>query len=129
MRTLISDFRRGWEHTLLLAGRTRARRELLRSSDRALTDAGFSRELLEAGVGAWPWRIDDSITAARALHTARARRQAERRAIEELAAYSDAELTDLDIARADIGRKVREGRVGVETGLPSGHESERRQAA
>lgn len=60
---------------MLLASRARARRELLRYSDRALVDAGFSRELLETDVGAWPWRFDDdSAAAARAMHAARARR-------------------------------------------------------
>ena len=39
------------------AGLRRARRELLASSDRQLSDIGFSRELLEQGVKAWPWRV------------------------------------------------------------------------
>ena len=38
-------------------GRERARRELLNLNDRYLADLGFSRELLEEGVQAWPWRI------------------------------------------------------------------------
>ncbi len=36
--------------------RTRVREALLQSSDRMLEDAGFSRELIEQGVQAWPWR-------------------------------------------------------------------------
>jgi len=35
----------------------RLRQNLLDRDDRFLTDAGFSRELLEAGVHAWPWRV------------------------------------------------------------------------
>lgn len=40
--------------------RSRARRELLGRSDRLLADIGISRERLEAGVRAWPWRVDGS---------------------------------------------------------------------
>jgi uncharacterized protein YjiS (DUF1127 family) len=36
--------------------RSRLRQELLRWDARLLADAGFSRELLEDGVRAWPWR-------------------------------------------------------------------------
>lgn len=35
-----------------------ARRKLLARSDRLLADVGISRELLEDGVGAWPWRVE-----------------------------------------------------------------------
>ena len=38
--------------------RVRTLEVLLNSSDRLLEDAGFSRDLLEQGVDAWPWRID-----------------------------------------------------------------------
>jgi len=43
---------------LIYLAKDRARRELLMQSDRFLEDVGMSRELLEAGVHAWPWRID-----------------------------------------------------------------------
>lgn len=39
-------------------GRNVVRDELLSKDDRFLADIGISRELLEEGVGAWPWRID-----------------------------------------------------------------------
>ena len=39
-------------------GRKRALEILLNSSDRMLEDAGFSRELLEKGVHAWPWKSE-----------------------------------------------------------------------
>lgn len=39
--------------------RKRACEVLLRSSDRMLEDAGFSRELLEKGAAAWPWQATD----------------------------------------------------------------------
>ena len=35
--------------------RSRLRQELLRLDARLLEDAGYSRELLEDGVRAWPW--------------------------------------------------------------------------
>ena len=54
------------------AGRSRARRALLAQSDRSLADAGFSRTLLESGIGAWPWRIEaDEAPTASARATSR----------------------------------------------------------
>ena len=41
-----------------VSGRRRARRLLLSKTDRQLLDMGFSRELLEQGVKAWPWLSD-----------------------------------------------------------------------
>lgn len=38
--------------------RARTRNALLALSDRNLADAGFSRELLEKGVKAWPWKVE-----------------------------------------------------------------------
>ena len=48
------------------AERTRARLELLSCSDRQLADRGLSRELLEAGNDAWPWRAPDAAAPPRA---------------------------------------------------------------
>lgn len=45
-------------NTFELIGRNRVRHELLMMSDRNLKDIGFSRELLEKGVSAWPWRVE-----------------------------------------------------------------------
>ena len=44
-------------------GRERARRYLLGCSDRTLADAGFSRERLERGEHAWPWRLAETVPA------------------------------------------------------------------
>ena len=38
--------------------RGRVRRELLSRNDRLLNDIGVSRELLEQGVDAWPWKAN-----------------------------------------------------------------------
>lgn len=40
-------------------GRVKTREVLLTYSDRMLVDAGFSRELLESGVKAWPWHLPE----------------------------------------------------------------------
>ena len=45
-----------------LGGRRQARRALLAKSDRLLADMGFSRELLEQGVKAWPWLVAPETT-------------------------------------------------------------------
>lgn len=126
MKAVLHNIWARYERAMVGAGRARVRQELLRMSDRALLDAGFSRERLEAGVGAWPWRlVDDSAEAAAATRAERARREAERCALGELAACSDAELADLGIVRADIPRAVREGRVGVEVEASRGRDGDR----
>ena len=101
---------------LLNAGRARTRDVLLRQSDRTLADAGFSRELLLAGVRAWPWRAEGASDDAR---DAAELRERQRRAVRELRAMDDRELDDLAIARADIPRVVREGRAGIEVVRPA----------
>ena len=100
---------------LLNAGRARTRDVLLRQSDRTLADGGFSRELLLAGVRAWPWRAEGASDDAR---DAAELRERQRRAVRELQAMDDRELDDLAIARADIPRVVREGRAGIEVVHP-----------
>lgn len=40
------------------AARNRIRHDFLARGDRFLADIGVSRELLEDGVGAWPWTVD-----------------------------------------------------------------------
>lgn len=41
------------------AGYSRARKELLKLSDKQLDDLGFSRGLLMRGVSAYPWREEE----------------------------------------------------------------------
>lgn len=98
--------------------RRRTLEELLRRDDRMLADAGFSRELLLEGVSAWPWRHDAAL-AADARDAARMR-DSQRRAVRELQSMNDRELADLDIARVDIPRAVREGRRGIEMPVDGG---------
>jgi len=103
---------------IINAGRTRAREHLLAQNDRLLEDAGFSRELLELGNRAWPWRVDDGLTAATVFRPEHERLAVRERAVldatRELSRLSDAELADLDIARSDIADAVRHGRPGHE---------------
>lgn len=103
-------------------GRSRTREVLLRQSDRTLEDAGFCRELLSQGVQAWPWRRDDAFEDARDVALFR---QSQSRAIAELQAMNDRELADLSVARADIPRAVREGRVGIDVPVEIADRDER----
>ena len=105
-------------------GHERVRLSLLGMSDRQLTDAGFSRELLLMGSKAWPWRApqDDwqqrfKFDSASTLETVSTRESAKniseadvQLAIEELDAYSDQELNDLGLTRGTIEYAVRYGR-------------------
>ena len=91
--------------------RSRLRKDLLRLDARLLADAGYSRELLEAGVRAFPWRLPAEPPAAPAL--ARVLSDAEyHAAVAELESYSDLELQDLGLSRAAIPEAVRHGRPG-----------------
>ena len=75
--TMIHAFRSRCEGVAEWVRRDAARRRLLRMGDRALADMNFSRERLEAGVGAWPWRVEDDATEAPApVGAARAPRSA-----------------------------------------------------
>jgi uncharacterized protein YjiS (DUF1127 family) len=94
--------------------RSRLRHDLLRLDARLLADAGFSRELVEAGVRAWPWRAPTEPPAALgSRHLGRQPMEAEyRAAIAELESYSDTDLMDLGLSRAAIPEAVRNGRPG-----------------
>jgi uncharacterized protein YjiS (DUF1127 family) len=94
--------------------RSRLRKDLLRLDPRLLEDAGFSRELVEAGFRAWPWRVPaepeadlGSLRLGRPLTEA-----AYRAAVAELESYSDSELQDLGLSRGSIPEAVRNGRPG-----------------
>jgi uncharacterized protein YjiS (DUF1127 family) len=95
--------------------RSRLRYGLLQLDGRLLADAGFSRELVEAGVRAWPWRTPAE-PAAEGLGSLRfGRRPTEadyRAAIAELESYSDTDLLDLGLSRGAIPEAVRNGRPG-----------------
>jgi uncharacterized protein YjiS (DUF1127 family) len=95
--------------------RWRRRREtqhaLMRCSDRTLADIGIAREhirLVARGIDPAEYRLGDRARsrwwhAARArLHAAQLARQERRRIYRELMAYSDRELEEIGLRRADI---------------------------
>src|SRR5262245_34961780 len=94
--------------------RSRMRKDLLRLDARLLADAGYSRELLEAGIRAWPWRIPAEPAASLGLlGPSRSLTEADyRAAVAELESYSDADLLDLGLTRGAIPDAVRNGRPG-----------------
>lgn len=81
---------------------------LLQLDDRTLSDISISRELLEQGVAAWPWRIE----ADHAPYHIEANKL--RGAVKELETYSDAELADLGLTRGNIVEAVLHGRPGID---------------
>ena len=93
--------------------RSRLRHSLLQLDARLLADAGFSRELVEAGVRAWPWRTPAEPEGLGSLPFGRRPTEADyRAAIAELESYSDADLLDLGLSRGAIPEAVRNGRPG-----------------
>src|SRR5262245_58722601 len=89
--------------------RSRLRHDLLKLDARLLADAGFSRELLGAGVRVWPWRAPDEPAEALGPRLTEADYRA---GIAELESYTDAELLDLGLSRGAIPEAVRNGRPG-----------------
>ena len=133
LNSMAQALERGFMRTSIM--HTRA--ILLEQSDGSLAAAGISRELLERGERAWPWRADAPAAVSRAdvadaTGTAardsaaqdlaetpleRARRQRLRRAAAELGRLDDRELACFGIARDDIERALsdatRTGRDGA----------------
>ena len=88
------------------------RAQLLAMDDRLLEDAGFSRELLEKGVKAWPWRSEEynrkyGVPVQPSSSDLKA-------AASTLRAFSDKDLRDLGIGRGEIGYVVQHGRQGFD---------------
>lgn len=100
-----------YDRYMTMVGRRKAREVLLNSSDRMLADAGFSRELLEKGVAAWPWLSAD---ADQSLQPVNYDALTTRHAVSELQDYSDNDLHDLGITRGKIKDAVQHGREGID---------------
>lgn len=62
---LFQKFGSGLEKAVVHVARSRVREHLMRFDDRLLEDAGFSRDLLNAGVEQWPWRADEADSVSR----------------------------------------------------------------
>lgn len=84
--------------------RAKLRRRLLELDTRHLEDIGYSRELLEQGVKAWPWRLVDDHAFTR-------------RRLGEVSATGDrrsaAALGEPGRAHGDIDAALRCGRLGA----------------
>lgn len=115
MSTMIQTVKSGLSTLFERTERARLRRELLKYDERTLEDMGFSRELLEAGAGAWPWRLEAEANIGYVGNYKPYRKSiGYRQAVSELQAYSDAELADLGLHRSDIEYAVRNGRPGID---------------
>ncbi len=108
MSTLSSRFQTLSSDVALYLARRRDRKLLLQLDDRTLADISISRELLDAGVASWPWRIDADD------HGVRLAATRIKSAVRELESYTDSELADLGIARGGIMDAVMHGRPGVD---------------
>lgn len=102
---------RNYESYMIRRGREEARTILLSRDDRTLSDLGFSRELLESGVEAWPWEAPQESPLKLNFSALIIR---EKHAIGELESLTDTELHDLGISRGSIPDAVKQGRPGFE---------------
>ena len=111
MFKILHSFMSGHHEYAVRVSRRQAHRHLSRQSDRVLADCGFSRALIDEGVDAWPWREADLAEqpAPQGLSPTLIDH-----AVQELRAYSDADLADLGISRGSIAEAVRHGRPGFE---------------
>lgn len=108
MSTSNNRFQQFSSNVGLYLTRRRDRKLLLQLDDRTLADINISRELLDTGVKAWPWRIDGDDHADRLAATR------VKTAVRELESYSDVELADLGISRGAIKDAVMNGRPGID---------------
>ncbi|PWQ94576.1 DUF1127 domain-containing protein [Leucothrix arctica] len=92
-----------------LSGRSKTLSYLNSLGDSQLEDLGFSRELMNQGLAAFPWKAQDFDNLATLTET-RATSQEIKEAIAELQAYNDRDLADIGIARYEIEDAVINGR-------------------
>jgi uncharacterized protein YjiS (DUF1127 family) len=131
MSSIFSSVKAAFANAAMRSSKSRLRLQLLGMSDRQLQDFGFSRDSLQEGISAWPWRLDgvaDAVAAGTSLHAeglavapvltqivpVKASRKSIRKAVNELNSYSDRELAELGVSRQSIKEVVRYGRPAVE---------------
>lgn len=125
MSTLFEKMGKRYTEYMTLQGRNQARRVLLSQGNSVLEDLGISRELLESGVSAWPWKVavDQPVPVAITPHitphitpqiTPHISRREQNRAIRELRALSDKDLRDIGVSRGSIVDVVKNGRPGLD---------------
>lgn len=139
MNNILTNLKESFVNAAMRSSKSRLRLQLLDMSDRQLEDFGFSRESLQAGISAWPWRLDgvaDAVAAGTSLHAegltvapivtqvapAKVSRKSIRKAVNELSSYSDRELAELGVSRQSIKEVVRYGRPAIE-GVFQNHKS------
>ena len=108
MSTFLSRLQSLSSSTSAYLSKRRDMQLLLQLDNRTLSDISISREMLEQGVKAWPWRLDADLMP---LHAAA---QNLRGAVKELESYSDADLADLGLNRGNITEAVLHGRAGID---------------
>lgn len=122
MSTTFQSMKAGFFRYFTQIAHARVRQELLYRDDEFLASAGISRQLLEQGINAWPWRLQDAELESQPqppeqnTEIAVSKREYAK-AVAELNGYSDAELADLGISRGSIKYAVRHGRPGIDYGL------------
>ena len=92
------------------AGRERARRAFLQMNDRLLADAGISRELLNRGVKAWPWRAEANAELDSASASSSAPAHAAARVSATAAAASDTANGQRTYGVSDLQRDIEDQR-------------------
>ena len=128
MFQFLKTFAAGFENYTTKIGRAQACQVLLAQSDRSLDDMGISRHLLLQGEDAWPWR-DGEANVLSHIEEKNNRRK-ENRAIFELRAMSNAELSDIGITRGGIVDAVRHGhRRDTDFAVPQPLKKENNEAA
>lgn len=78
---------------------------------RQLIECGFSPKLINQGVSAWPWRLDDQPEELLSIELMIGEEQ---RCIAELNRYTDSELADLQLSHGFVRHTVRHGRPGID---------------
>ena len=113
MSTLFEKFGKRYAEYKTRQGRHQARSILLSQGNAVLEDLGISRELLESGVSAWPWKttVEQPVPVAVTPHCSR---REQNRAIRELRAMSNKDLRDIGVSRSSIVNIVKNGRPGLD---------------
>ena len=119
MSALFEKLSTRYTEYMIHQGRNQARRVLLSQGNAVLEDLGISRDLLESGLSAWPWKVAVDQPAPMAI-TPKSSRREQNRAIRVLRAFSDKELRDIGVSRDSIIDAVRNGRPGMDrTAVPA----------
>lgn len=110
---MINTIKNTFANASQYTSKARSRRQLLDLSDRQLADFGISRELLEEGVSAWPWRVENETVVSRRSHVEGIALEPSMadatigQAARELGGYSDRKSVQLGIHLASMSAAQR----------------------